>query len=313
VSQIVDEPKRRSENQMQREIESFVSQLKLADSSEYTPKHYEYILGMFRRSLGEDKEVKDIQRENIVTFFEWLGKPSEERLHKKAYKRASVMNVKACLSSFFQYMIDTGRLMISPMPKLARMERPSRSPIWLSEDEKDRLLKAARKPKDKLLLNLLISTGMRLGELRGIRVKNVDFEGGRIRVKLKRGAIREYIIVPALVHDNVPRLIKNRIKDKNLGPDDLLIGLSQRGIQYTIGILAKRANINKPLSPHKLRHTFAVLLRKRGVHTADLQNLLHHKDRATTAIYEAVDMKDTEDELIRLNLVKRGKGKRPKT
>jgi integrase/recombinase XerD len=73
--------------------------------------------------------------------------------------------------------------------------------------------------------------------------------------------------------------------------------------------LAGRAKITKRISPHKLRHTFAVLLRKKGVTTADLQNLLHHKNRDTTAIYEEVDMKDTEDTLARLKLIKPNHGR----
>ncbi|WXG47001.1 MAG: tyrosine-type recombinase/integrase [Candidatus Atabeyarchaeum deiterrae] len=288
---------------MEKEIQAFLSQLRLSDTSDHTPRQYEYTLRMFRRFLGTDKDIKQIGKQDVAAFLEFLSRPSQDRPHKNAYKRSSIIAVRACLSSFFQYMMDTDRMVGNPMPRAGRMSRPPRNPVYLTEAEKDRLLKAAKTPRDKLVLNLLVSTGMRMGELLGVRVRDIDLEGVRVRVRLKRGAVRQYIIVPALVSEDMPRLVKRHIADENLDQNDLLIDLSRRGLQYLVENAAKRAKINKKLSPHKLRHTFAVELRRRGLRTVDLQNLLHHKNRETTAIYEDVDMRETEEELIRLKLL----------
>jgi site-specific recombinase XerD len=290
---------------MYKEIQAFISQLKLSDTSDNTPKQYEYTLNMFRRFLHQDRNVKDIGKQDIAAFLEYLSKPSEERVHRNAYKRSSVIAVRACLSSFFQYMMETDRVDRNPMPRAGRISRPPRNPVFLTGEEKDRLLAAARTSNEKLVLNLLVSTGMRMGELLGVKVKDIDLEHGRIQVKLKRGAVRQYIIVNSLVSEDIVGLVNRHILNEKLDENGSLINLSRRSLQYLVENAAKRAKINKKLSPHKLRHTFAVELRRRGLRTVDLQNLLHHKDRDTTAIYEDVDMKETEEELTRLGLIKR--------
>jgi site-specific recombinase XerD len=132
---------------------------------------------------------------------------------------------------------------------------------------------------------------MRLGELLGIRVKDIYLESGRIQVKLKRGTLRQYIIVPTLVSEDVTELVNQHIIQQGLEENDFLIDRSRRGVQYLAENVARKATINKKMFPHKLRHTFAVELRRRGFRTADLQNLLHDKNREATAIYEDVDMR----------------------
>ncbi len=290
---------------MEKEIQAFISQLRLTDTSDNTPKQYEYTLKMFQRFLRTDRNVKEIGKQDIAAFLEYLSRPSQERVHGNAYKRSSIIAVRACLSSFFQYMMETDRVGRNPMPRAGRISRPPRNPVFLTEEEKDRLLAAARTSNEKLILNLLVSTGMRMGELLGVKIKDIDLEHGRIQVKLKRGAVRQYIIVNALVTEDIVGLVNRHIANEELNQDDLLIHLSRRGLQYLVANVAKRAKINKKLSPHKLRHTFAVELRRRGLRTVDLQNLLHHKNRDTTAIYEDVDMRETEEELTRLGLIKR--------
>jgi site-specific recombinase XerD len=125
---------------MDEEIDAFLSQLKLRDMSDNTPKQYEYTLRMFRRFLGSDMSARSIRRRDIAAFLEFLSRPSQHRLHKNAYKRSSLIAVRACLSSFLQYMMDSGRIDGNPMPGAGRMSRPPRNPVYLTEEEKDRLL-----------------------------------------------------------------------------------------------------------------------------------------------------------------------------
>ncbi|WXG44289.1 MAG: tyrosine-type recombinase/integrase [Promethearchaeati archaeon SRVP18_Atabeyarchaeia-1] len=289
---------------MNQEIEAFLGQLKLRDTSDLTPKQYGYTLGMFRRFLADDRNIKKITRQDLAAFIEYLSKPSGDRVHKHAYRRSSIIATRACLSSFFQYMVDSGRITGSPMPRTARMARPPRNPIYLTEEEKERFLSAASSPREKLIVNLLVSTGMRMGELLSLKVKDIDLETSHLNVRLKRGAVRPYIIVPALIDEDAAKLIRRHVQEQRLESDDLLIHLSRRGLQYTVERVARKGGITKRISPHMLRHTFAVAMRRRNVRTEYLQNLLHHKNRDTTAIYEAIDMRDTEEELARLGLIR---------
>jgi site-specific recombinase XerD len=151
---------------MEKEIQAFISQLRISDTSDNTPKQYEYTLRTFRRFLGTNKDVKQIGKQDVTAFLEYLGRPSSDRAHRNAYKRSSIIAVRACLSSFFQYMMDCDRMTGNPMPRAGRISRPPRNPVFLIKEEKERLLAAARTSNEKLILNLLVSTGMRMGELR---------------------------------------------------------------------------------------------------------------------------------------------------
>jgi site-specific recombinase XerD len=271
-----------------------------------TVKEYGYNLGMLRRFL-KDKPVNEISADDISRFL--------MELTKRGYKANSIKNVKSCLWTFFLFLEDNGYIKENPMEgiKEKRKGRGKRTkkkfPVFLTSDEVEKLLSApesSRKKsvglRDKLVLNLLYSTGIRLGELLCIRVGDVDLQNRTIQIRGKGDKTRTVLILDKLIGKDTLDLLKNWSNGRT--PDDLLFeGLSPRAVQMAVKTYAQKAGIKKKVTPHKLRHSFATRLISEGVRTETVQRLLGHESITTTQIYAQVTQKATIDELKKLDLM----------
>ena len=150
----------------------------------------------------------------------------------------------------------------------------------LSGEETDRLVNACRTFREKLVVWTLLDTGLRVSEFCGIRRGQVQWQEDRIVVFGKGGPFgtrKKRRVVPLTVR--VKRLLEIHFAT---GED---IGLTKRTAQRIVKAVANRAAITKPLTPHVLRHTFAVNCVKKGVSTASLKKILGHDRLETTEIY----------------------------
>ena len=158
---------------------------------------------------------------------------------------------------------------------------------WQSEETPN---KRRSKIRDKVILALLYSTGLRISELTGLISRDIDFEERTIRVRGKgekdrivlfdektRDLLMEYL---DLRQSDSEYLFVNRQDNK----------LSTRYVQIMIKKYADKAGIKKKVTPHVLRHSFATHLLKNGVDIRVIQQLLGHSSLATTQIYTSVDM-----------------------
>ena len=150
----------------------------------------------------------------------------------------------------------------------------------LSDDETDKLINVCKTPQEKLIIYTLLDTGMRVSELSTLTKENLQWQERRILVYGKGGPYgskSKRRIVP--MTERVYALFSAyfALSDKvDIGP---------RAIQKIVKKVANRAGITKPVSPHVLRHTFAVNCIKRNISTRTLQQLLGHDHLATTEIY----------------------------
>jgi integrase/recombinase XerD len=150
----------------------------------------------------------------------------------------------------------------------------------LSRDEADRLVNACRGFREKLVVWTLLDTGLRVNELCGLRREDVQWQEGRLVVWGKGGPFGKQSkrrIVP--MTDRARKLLEMHFITNDR------IGLSSRQAQRVVKRVADRAMITKPVSPHVLRHTFAVNCVQRGVSTASLKKILGHDRLETTEIY----------------------------
>ncbi len=271
-----------------------------------TVKEYGYNLGMFRRFL-KDKPVGEVTTEDITRFI--------ADLVKRGYKNNSIKNVKSCLWTFFIFLQDNGYIKDSPMEGIKEKKKgrgkrmKNRFPVFLTTEEVERLLAATETTRkksvgarDKLVLHLLYSTGIRLGELLHIKMEDIDLENSTIKILGKGGKTRTVLILDKLIGNGTLDLLKEWISGK---PEDgfLFEGLSPRAVQMGVKMYAQKAGISKHVTPHKLRHSFATRLISEGVRTESVQKLLGHESITTTQIYAQVTQKATIDELKKLSLI----------
>lgn len=144
--------------------------------------------------------------------------------------------------------------------------------------------------RNKVILTLLYSTGLRVSELVKLETRTIDYKERTIRVRGKGEKDRIVIF-----DDETLELIKEYLSKRGVENDLLFVNqrnhmLSSRYIQLMIKEYAEKANISKKVTPHVLRHSFATHLLKNGVDIRAIQQLLGHSNLSTTQIYTSVDM-----------------------
>jgi integrase/recombinase XerC len=220
-------------------------------------------------------------------------------LQNNRLRRSSVIRKIEAVRSFFKYLSLENKLEKNPFLSLSTPKRESRIPVFLTEDEVRKMFDMPEiSLRDRAMLELLYSCGLRISELVGLNAGDIDFIGGVVRVWGKGSRER---IVP--IGDTSLVALKNyeraagkkypegaRQKDaaKGLFLNKSGNRISQRGARKAIARWFKLAGFAKKVSPHTLRHSFATHLLDRGCDLRSVQEMLGHKSLATTQIYTHV-------------------------
>ena len=182
---------------------------------------------------------------------------------------------------------------------------PRRLPTFLRPTELDRLLAAAEKPRDRLILSIGLYLGLRVSEITKLRIEQVDLERACVFVSLGKGQKDRYVPIPAKLLPQLTEWIGEK-KEGVLLPSPRGGGpLSTRMVQRMIKRVAAKAGIvdaGKPraVSPHKLRHEFASRLMRTVADLMTIKDLLGHSSIATTQIYLHTDPDRLRDAVERL-------------
>ena len=221
-------------------------------------------------------------------------------LHEVGLAPSSIRRAQSAVRTFFRFLLAEGWLSVDPTERLESPKIRDRLPEFLTKEETQRLLDAPNPQKslywrDRSILELLYASGVRVSELVGLLISGLDLDDSFITVFGKGGKER---IVPV----GVPALLTLRRYLSELRPKlDQAEGrghvyLNARGRPLTresvwklVRDSGRRADINKNVSPHTLRHTFATHLLEGGADLAAVQELLGHVDISSTQIYTHVD------------------------
>jgi len=266
-------------------------------ASEHTTKNYGIDLREFMKFLG-GKDLKDLTYLDIRSFLAFLK--------SREYSKSSISRKLACLRSFFKYLIRENILSQNPAAGIATPKKEKHLPSFLNPDEVTKLLDAPAKncweeKRDKAILEMFYSSGLRVSELVGLNHDDLDFFGGLVRV---RGKGKKERIVPvgqvALQHLRAyldaksPKEAVNTLK-KPLFMSRLGGRLTDRSVRRMILKYVKRTGLGKEISPHTLRHSFATHMLDRGADLRSVQELLGHANPSTTQIYTHVSTQRLKD------------------
>jgi site-specific recombinase XerD len=218
-----------------------------------------------------------------------LGEIEQYLLHLRDIKRASWawFNQTVCaLRFFYLHVLDRPDLVV----RIPYARRERHLPVVLSVDELIALLGAVDSLRDRLLLTLLYSAGLRLGEVCRLRV--VDIESSRMLIAVRQGKGKKDRYAP--LSPVTLELLRQWWRATH--PVDLLFPnqddpsrhLSRTTVQRAVKLAAKRAGIAKTISPRTLRHSFATHLMEQGTSTRIIQVLLGHSHVRTTETYTHV-------------------------
>jgi integrase/recombinase XerD len=217
----------------------------------------------------------------------------------------SIARMISSAKSFYRFLVLDGLLLKSPAANLTTPRIWLDLPEYLTEKEVENLLsqpedKIPRGLRDKAVLELLYATGLRASELTALKLRDVNLEEGFILCRGKGG--KERIVplgqsalaaVKRYLRESRPRLVKK---------DDPSLFLTSRGSAYTrqgiwkmIRRYGRQAGLEKKISPHVLRHSFATHLLERGADLRSVQLMLGHSQITTTQIYTHVSRKKLQE------------------
>ena len=288
---------------MNDDISQFLQHLKYERNlSPHTLRNYSSDLDQFKTHLIAIEKRPDISIGEIdrLTIREWMAS-----LHTD-HKKTSVARKLASLRTFFQFLIREGKLDYNPAKQVATPRIERTLPKHLSMEDAVRFIETPNADtdlgrRDRAILEFLYATGIRVGELVGIDLTDVDFRERMVRVMGKRKKER---IVP--FGEPAAAAVENYLRETRgvfltsapeAERDVKALFLHRRGGRLTtrsVGRLIDKyirqcADIHD-VSPHSLRHTFATHLLDQGADLRDIQELLGHARLSTTQIYTQVSM-----------------------
>lgn len=260
----------------------------------------DHTLAAYRRDLKQlaswlyAKRSVSLRQASHADLMQHLG----YRLHA-GYSARSSARFLSCARGFYQFQLRESLMSTDPSldidsPKLGRP-----LPKDISEEDVERLLAAPDKEdaleyRDRAMLELLYACGLRVSELVGLQLSEVNLNQGVVRVIGKGGKER---LVPmgeealAWVRGflaGARRELLNEKRSDAVFPTRRGSAMTRQAFWHRIKLYAVRAGINKPLSPHTLRHAFATHLINHGADLRVVQLLLGHSDLTTTQIYTHV-------------------------
>ena len=272
------------ENKMM--IESFISSKQVEGCSDRTIKYYKEIIDRFNENF--DKSIKRISTEEIRSYLSNYKEIS-------TCGSTTIDNIRRVLSSFFSWLEDEDYIIKSPVRRIHRIKTPTVVKEVLTDENIEKLRDECENIRDLSLIELLISTGMRVGELVNLNISNLNFEDRSCIVLGKGNKEREvYFDAKTKLH------LKEYISKRNDTNDALFVSLREphqrlsiSGIELIIRNLGISTNINK-VHPHKFRRTLAKMAIDKGMPVEQVQKLLGHVKIETTMHYAMVNQSNVK-------------------
>ncbi len=218
------------------------------------------------------------------------------RLSKLA-KKSSIGRKLAAIRSFFRFLLRRGTISSNPAELIATPKKEQRLPFHLDIDQTTSLMESPDTEqkyalRDRAILELLYSSGLRVSELTGLNVGELDLSGGLVRVMGKGGKER---IVP--VGRRAAEALQHYLEQRgDIGPKAALFlntragRINRRSVARIIDLHVLRIAAFKRISPHTLRHTFATHMLEGGADLRAIQELLGHASLSTTQKYTHVSI-----------------------
>ena len=228
----------------------------------------------------EQKLLRDIGQQDIIDFRHSLLYPKDKKGISPDTAKTYLYSVKG----FYRWLKDNGHINVDPIPSsvIEDIKVEEKFPIYLTDDELQRLYKAAKDKRQLVITQTLYYTGFRVSELVSIKKGDIDFTDRTIRVKVKGGKWDYHEIPSALIP-----ILKDYCGGPGEGFDDdrKIFDLHTSTIEMDFRAMRKRANISKHVTPHTLRHTFARYLITHNFDPRDIQKLLRHNSLSSTGRY----------------------------
>lgn len=252
------------------------TEIKISKLSNYTLKNY---LDFNKKLLKHsNKNPKQIDSQDIKNF-----------LADKMADKASSSNILFLASIRFAY---SNVLEKDPTAGIKRPKKEKKIPLVLTKEEINKLIKSTTNKKSKLIIQLLYSSGLRVSELVNLKKQDLNFTEKTGWVREGKGKKDRMFILSEKLSKKLQKFINKHSDWNYLFSKEK--PLTTRNIQKIIQKTTQKANIQKKVHPHTLRHSFATHLLDQGVDLRKIQFLLGHSSIATTQIYTHISQEQVK-------------------
>ena len=246
--------------------------------------------------IKNQDEIINAETETIREYLSWL--------YRQKVKKVTVNRKVSSLRAFYKYVLRQGRINNNPAQMIQTLKTEKYMPSFLSIDEMFELLKTQNDNlvlslRNRAMLEVFYSSGLRLSELAGLDLIDLDFKQKLVKV---RGKGRKERIVPIggaalkAVQEYLDKIGEIRQdEDRDIFKKPLFINargkrITSRSIARIVNEVTGKSGIGRKISPHALRHSFATHLLNAGADLRSIQELLGHESLSTTQKYTAVNI-----------------------
>ena len=264
-----------------RYIDMFIEAKRIENLSKRTLKYYESTIRKCLDYIG--KPLRFVDANDIRRCLSWA-------MVERGCTPTTVNNERRCLSTFFQWLENEDIIRKSPVKRTKALKEEKADKKPFSDDEVARLREACEDERERAIFELLLSSGMRVSELCGLNIADMDMQGRECEVLGKGNKRRTcYFSAEAKLH------MERYLNDRNDDCEALFVSKSGPASRLSPGTIEKmaremghRANVAN-VHPHRFRRTMATNNLRRGMRLEEIQQLLGHSNMDTTLIYAKVD------------------------
>lgn len=278
---------------MDNKIDDFIEYIKKERNySDYTETNYMIDLDNYSDYINKKRiSYKNITYKQITEYIKYLKE-------EKELNSTSINRHLSSLRSFYNYLIRIGNINNNPFKLVRGPKKAIKLPNYMKYSEFEEMVNSCDETdlgvRNRAILEILLSTGARVGEIINVKLSDIDFSNQEIRVLGKGNkericyfnehaeeALKKYI------NGSRPNLLGNK-KSDYLFINHIGGHLTDRGIRLIIDNIIRVSSINTKVTPHTFRHTFATMLLNEGCDLKSVQELLGHVNLSTTSIYTHV-------------------------
>lgn len=256
--------------------------------SDYTETNYEIDLNKYEEYLNQKKiNYQNIKYQDVSDFI--------INLKKAGYKSTTINRILSTLRSFYHFLLEKGKISSNPFGLINGLKTEKKLPNYFKYNEfismVDSLDDTPLGIRNRLILEMLFATGVRVGELVSIKLNDIDYDNSEIKV-LGKGQKERIVffgnvckeVLGKYLSESRPVLLNGKQSDylfiNNNGGT-----LTDRGVRLIIQNITLQASIKTKVSPHTFRHSFATIMLNEGCDIRSVQELLGHASLNTTSIY----------------------------
>ena len=274
-------------------LKEYLHVMKLRGRAKTTLESYELFLKRFIKGL--DKPIKRVNTRNIRSFL-----MQEE---DKGNSKSTIATKISILKSYFNWLEREEIITKNPVEKIEKPKFNNDKPKHLTYEEIERIRDLDMKLIDKVLFEVLYSSGIRVSEAVNLDWEDIDFDNRQLYVKNGKGSKDRTTLLSVksiYLLKKYKRLRKD--SDKCVFRSNYRQRMSKESIERHIRLLGEKSNLRKRLYPHRLRHSCATHLLSQGLAINNIQKLLGHSKVTTTERYSRTNFNDVDYNYKRINL-----------